>query len=787
MVMKKSIVFVALAAIFCLSCKKTDDRFDPAPRQVLVSDVLSVSLSDSSVVIPQGACLSAWKLKDTLGYYYTSIETGNKVNFELDPNQDAPTQIAYAVYPDVKVDSLRVGVFYLNFPARQELGNNASDGCVYAGFVENNNVILQNASGILTFTLNQDEVGKCVFKCNQGQAIAGYAKLAMTKEISVTKVPGRGIDRIELEGEEVQFQKGSTHSIAVLPGTYDLSYNLISSEGVILVDKTVSDKVTVASGQKVDIGNIGTGKPVVHASGISLDKTLIDTLEVESTTTLTATVIPEEAVDHRVKWSAFPEGIVAIVGDGSTIILEGLSAGKATVKATTVDGGKTATCEVNVIMPLYRYVNASQEDFESLETKWPQGSAISVFKSFENKKFVLKPGEAGKSNAVFRGDCFEGGALTGISPYDDTATYDGNTFTTTFGAEQKVLADTPCALSVADINDGDFTFKNVSGLLKFEIKGDNVGEVVITGNNGENLAGKVNVSFVNGEPEYSVVEGAKSVSLKMADNTPFAKGSYYAAVLPQTFANGFKITLKPYAFKLDDVVIRSNKPENLEINFQDPITIERSKVKNVGTVDSGRVWNYSTMFTLGALRGSHKAAGCYMDLSTGRNFSPIGSYAYCDNAEFGLITNLSNGVAPTSVYAAGGYTNATNLSKFGDGYSYLDEINNADTGWKTKLQPMFCYVSSNELSDAAYNAITTVAQIKEIYDAHDDSAVNSYYVTTAHPVADCITNANRTTSHKFLVVKTYSLSEGTGYAIVKFGPVGGATWYINMNYKFGLE
>lgn len=62
------------------------------------------------------------------------------------------------------------------------------------------------------------------------------------------------------------------------------------------------------------------------------------------TVTLTATVIPSTATNKAVTWSSSAEG-VATVENG---VVTGVSAGSATITATTVDGGKTDTCAVTV-------------------------------------------------------------------------------------------------------------------------------------------------------------------------------------------------------------------------------------------------------------------------------------------------------------------------------------------------------------------------------------------------------------------------------------------------------
>lgn len=88
----------------------------------------------------------------------------------------------------------------------------------------------------------------------------------------------------------------------------------------------------------------------VPVESVSLDKNaLAFVLGIDETKTLTATVYPETATDKTVKWeSADPE--TASVDENG--VVKGLSAGETVIFAITVDGGKTARCDVSVLEAL---------------------------------------------------------------------------------------------------------------------------------------------------------------------------------------------------------------------------------------------------------------------------------------------------------------------------------------------------------------------------------------------------------------------------------------------------
>ena len=64
--------------------------------------------------------------------------------------------------------------------------------------------------------------------------------------------------------------------------------------------------------------------------------------------TLTAIITPSDATNKSVYWTSDNENVVTISNDGA---ITAVAKGKATITATTVDGGYTATCEVTVKDP----------------------------------------------------------------------------------------------------------------------------------------------------------------------------------------------------------------------------------------------------------------------------------------------------------------------------------------------------------------------------------------------------------------------------------------------------
>lgn len=430
---------------------------------------------------------------------------------------------------------------------------------------------------------------------------------------------------------------------------------------------------------------------------------------------------------------------------------------------------------------------------------WAAGDAINVLTASNNEKYTLTEGSS-STEGTFSGSPVTGEAYA-VYPYKKDATFANGVITTmvdtTQNAKDKGFGN-GFNLAVAKEDNGTFAFKNVCGLIKFQIKGDNIAKVIITGNNNEDLAGKVNISFNDqGEPVYEVVEGKKAITIKTYNDAVMTPGTYYAVVLPQTFTKGITITCEPFKFKVAAPIKQINTPVNTLVKKgESALELSRASIKPVGYVDTGLAWangKTGAPVRLAALRGNDQNHGLYIDFSTGRCFYALGAYPYSENCDLLVaMADGKSGVAPMSIKAGAKLTNATNLDKFGTS-TVSDQIGNA--AWKTKNDFTFCYVGGSELSDADYDAITTVKQIKKIYDDHSSAAVNTYYDASTPANSDCITNANRgrmtqpgdTDTHKYLVVKTNAPKEGTGYAILKFVGLNGAPWYIELFYKFGLE
>ncbi|WP_162174166.1 Ig-like domain-containing protein, partial [Clostridium akagii] len=94
---------------------------------------------------------------------------------------------------------------------------------------------------------------------------------------------------------------------------------------------------------------------ITNVASVALNKPT-DTLTVASTDTLTATVSPSIATNKAVTWTTSDSKVVAVDNTGK---VTAVSAGTATITATTIDGSKTSSCIVTVNNPVVNVSSVS--------------------------------------------------------------------------------------------------------------------------------------------------------------------------------------------------------------------------------------------------------------------------------------------------------------------------------------------------------------------------------------------------------------------------------------------
>lgn len=169
---------------------------------------------------------------------------------------------------------------------------------------------------------------------------------------------------------------------------------------------------------------------------------------------------------------------------------------------------------------------------------WAGGETLKVVYYGSSDSDLTDAAEAG-STATFT---FTTGAGNNYLVYPSTiyATYDGTDFEVTVPASQDgTFAN--AAIEVAQY-DGSATchLKNLGALLEITVTAD-VDQIVLHSNNSTPLVGTATVTFDDGIPSVSsVASGSTSVTLSELSGA----GTYYAAVLPDSYDAGIYVELK---------------------------------------------------------------------------------------------------------------------------------------------------------------------------------------------------------------------------------------------------
>ena len=163
------------------------------------------------------------------------------------------------------------------------------------------------------------------------------------------------VDEVRLDETELTVNKGETRSLVatVLPEdasdktiTWSSSNSQIarvSADGEITAVSVGTCTITATAGEKSASCQVTV---VIPTSGVILNKSKLD-LWINETATLLATVLPADATDKTVAWSSSNESVATVTQDGT---VTAVGAGTCTISAE--NGGKSATCEVTVKIPV---------------------------------------------------------------------------------------------------------------------------------------------------------------------------------------------------------------------------------------------------------------------------------------------------------------------------------------------------------------------------------------------------------------------------------------------------
>ena len=218
----------------------------------------------------------------------------------------------------------------------------------------------------------------------------------------------------------------------VSAGTAIITATPAPSTGLAAVTATV----TVKSAE----GAVGVTDVVINETNVSV--------KVGGSTTLTATVNPENATVKGVFWTS-DNTAVAIV-DPATGVVTGVSAGTANIVVVTEDGGKTASVVVTV-EPIYAESVVIYDGVEA--TKVVAGKFITMYAVVAPVGAINKTVKWSSSDTAIATVDADTGIVTGVKAGAAviTATVDGTTITDTIVVFVTEAQDDKCAQPILEI------------------------------------------------------------------------------------------------------------------------------------------------------------------------------------------------------------------------------------------------------------------------------------------------------------------------------------------------
>ena len=204
--------------------------------------------------------------------------------------------------------------------------------------VDDNGKVTAVKIGTATITVTTEDGGK-----------------SATCEVSVV-IPVSGVS---LNKSSLELNEGETETLyaTVTPSdatnkvvtwkSSNTSVATVNADGKVTAVKagTATITVTTENGGKTATCEVSVIAPV---SGVSLNKTNLELIE-GSSETLLATITPSNAANKKVTWSSSNSSVATVDDNGK---VTAVMVGTATITVTTEDGGKTATCEVSVVIPV---------------------------------------------------------------------------------------------------------------------------------------------------------------------------------------------------------------------------------------------------------------------------------------------------------------------------------------------------------------------------------------------------------------------------------------------------
>jgi len=188
-----------------------------------------------------------------------------------------------------------------------------------------------------------------------------------SRTITITSIKATPVESVSLSTAALNVNVGQevTITATVLPSDATVKtlvwtsadQNIATVEDGIITGITPGMTTITAEADNgcKDICTVTVTAPVVRVANINLNKS-VTSIVAGATETLTAIVLPANATNKAVTWTSSDTNIATVDTTGK---VTAVSAGTATITATTVDGNKTVGCIVTVKNPVVNVTSVS--------------------------------------------------------------------------------------------------------------------------------------------------------------------------------------------------------------------------------------------------------------------------------------------------------------------------------------------------------------------------------------------------------------------------------------------
>ncbi len=168
------------------------------------------------------------------------------------------------------------------------------------------------------------------------------------------------VTSVSLSQTSISLEEGQTQSLTATvfpPNATDPTVTWKSSDeavarvegGVVTGVKKGSARITASAGAKSAVCKVTVTEIIYHVTSVTIEPASAS-LTQEEQVVLTASVLPENAINRNISWTIEGDASVAsIAADGFSATLTALQPGKVSVVATSEDGAVRGSCEVTVL------------------------------------------------------------------------------------------------------------------------------------------------------------------------------------------------------------------------------------------------------------------------------------------------------------------------------------------------------------------------------------------------------------------------------------------------------